>query len=77
MEIIEIVDKLVGDTQPTWYSERDLKALNALETKIGLVEHLIKEIKNASSSKDDVAHSVSRIGVVADKFIKNLKNDSN
>ena len=77
MEIIEIVDKLVGDTQPTWYSERDLEALNALETKIGLVEHLIKEIKNASKYRNEQAHSVSRIGVVADKFIKNLKNDSN
>ena len=75
MEIIEIVDKLVGDVQPTWYSERDLEALNALETKIGLVEHLIKEIKNASSYKDEQAHSVSGIGVVADKFIKNLKNE--
>ena len=75
MEIIEIVNKLVGDTQPTWYSERDLKALNALETKIGLVEHLIKEIKNASSYKDEQAHSVSRIGIVADKFIKNLKGE--
>ena len=74
-EIIEIVDKLVGDVQPTWYSERDLKALNALETKIGLVEHFIKEIKNASSYKDEKAHSVSRIGIVADKFIKNLKNE--
>ena len=75
MEIIEIVDKLVGDVQPTWYDERDLKALNALETKIGLVEHLIKEIKNASSYKDEKAHSVSRICIVADKFIKNLKNE--
>ena len=75
MEIIEIVDKLVGDVQPTWNSERDLETLNALETKIDLVEHLIKEIKKASSYKDDVAHSVSRIGVVADKFIKNLKNE--
>ena len=75
MEIIEIVDKLVGNTQPTWYSERDLKALNSLEQKIGLIEHLIKEIKNASSYKDEKAHSVSRIGVVADKFIKNLKNE--
>ena len=75
MEIIEIVDKLVGDTQPTWYSERDLGALNALETKIGLVEHLIKEIKNASKYRNEQAHSVSRIGVVADKFIKNLKEE--
>ena len=75
MEIIEVVDKLVGDTQPTWYSERDLKALNSLETKIGLVEHLIKEIKNASKYRNEQAHSVSRIGIVADKFIKNLKNE--
>ena len=75
MEIIEIVNKLVGDTQPTWYSERDLKALNALETKIGLVEHLIKEIKNASKYRNEQAHSVSRIGIVADKFIKNLKEE--
>ena len=75
MEIIKIVDKLVGDTQPTWYSERDLKALNSLETKIGLVEHLIKEIKNASKYRNEQAHSVSRIGIVADKFIKNLKNE--
>ena len=75
MEIIEIVDKLVGDTQPTWYSERDLGALNALETKIGLVEHLIKEIKNASKYRNEQAHSVSRIGIVADKFIKNLKEE--
>lgn len=75
MEIIEIVDKLVGDVQPTWRSERDLEALNALETKIGLVEHLIKEIKNASSYKDEKAHSVSRIGIVADKFLKELKEE--
>ena len=75
MEIIELVDKLVGDTQPTWYSERDLEALNALETKIDLVEHLIKEIKNASSYKDEQAHSVSRIGIVADKFLKELKEE--
>ena len=75
MEIVEIVDKLVGDTQPTWWSERDLEALNALETKIGLVEHLIKEIKNASRYKDEQAHSVSRIGIVADRFIKNLKEE--
>ena len=33
------------------------------------------DIKNASSYKDEQAHSVSRIGVVADKFIKNLKNE--
>ena len=75
MEIIEIVDKLVGDVQPTWNSERDLETLNALETKIYLVEHLIKEIKNASSYKDEQAHSVSRIGIVADRFIKNLKEE--
>ena len=75
MEIIEIVDKLVGDVQPTWWSERDLEALNTLETKIGLVEHLIKEIKNASRYKDEQAHSVSRIGIVADRFIKNLKEE--
>ena len=75
MEIIEVVDKLVGETQPTWWSERDLEALNALETKIGLVKHLIKEIKNVSSYKDEQAHSVSRIGVVADKFLKELKEE--
>lgn len=75
MEIIEIVDKLVGDTQPTWYSERDLEALNALETKIGLVKHLIEEIKHASKYKDEQAHSVSRIGIVADKFLKELKEE--
>ncbi len=75
MEIIEIVDKLVGDTQPTWYSERDLEALNALETKIELINYLVEEVKYLSKYKDDVAHSVSRIGVVADKFIKNLKNE--
>ena len=75
MEIIEIVDKLVGDAQPTWRSERDLEALNALETKIELVKHLVEEIKHASKYKDEEAHSVSRIGIVADKFIKNLKNE--
>ena len=75
MEIIEIVDKLVGDTQPTWYSERDLKALNALETKIGLIEHLLEEIKHASKYRNEQAHSVSRIGIVADRFIKNLKEE--
>lgn len=75
MEIVEIVDKLVGDTQPTWYSERDLKALNALETKIELVKHLVEEIKHTSKYKDEQAHSVSRIGIVADKFLKELKGE--
>ena len=75
MEIIEIVDKLVGDVQPTWNSERDLETLNALETKIGLIEHLLEEIKHASKYRNEQAHSVSRIGIVADKFIKNLKEE--
>ena len=75
MEIIEIVDKLVGDTQPTWYSERDLKALNSLEQKIELINHLVEEVKYLSKYRNEQAHSVSRIGVVADKFIKNLKEE--
>ena len=75
MEIIEIVDRLVGDVQPTWRSERDLEALNALETKIGLIEHLLEEIKHASKYRNEQAHSVSRIGIVADRFIKNLKEE--
>lgn len=73
MEIIEIVDKLVGDTQPTWWSERDLLALNALETKTELVKHLVEEIMHVSKYKDEQAHSVSRIGIIADKFLRELK----
>ena len=39
------------------------------------MKHLIEEIKNASSYKDEQAHSVSRIGIVADKFLKELKEE--
>jgi hypothetical protein len=75
MEIVEVVNKLVGRITATGDSSRDDERLENLKLMCNLVEKLVEEIHFSARDKDSYESSVKKIGQYADKFLSNLKED--
>lgn len=72
--LYEIIQKLVGDVMPLGDSGKDTERLKNLETFCALTDRLIDKIEEVSiRSKGSHEDSVQRIGVIADKFMKQLE----
>lgn len=71
MELLEIVNKLVGPITPTAESNKDQERLKNMETMCGLVEQLIVQIDDvAYQNQDRHEYSVKKIVERADKFLE-------
>lgn len=75
MEIEEIVQKLIGDINPTGESHLDKQRLDNLVVMCSLVEDLVYEISYVRREKDRYEHSMKIMGEYADKFLKNLAKE--
>lgn len=75
MEMVQIVNKLVGQITATGDSSRDGERLSNLIVMCNLVEDLIEEIHFSARDKDSYESSVKQIGQYADKFLNNLKEE--
>ena len=65
----ELIDKLLGPTNPVADTHVDNERLENLKAKIKLTGKLIEEIRYVASKKDSGFGSVAMAGKVADKFL--------
>lgn len=75
MDIKQIVDKLLGSCNPQGCATRDKEALISLTERIKLIEELIIDIQYIAKSKDSYEASVKIIGIRADRFLRELKEE--
>lgn len=75
MEIKEIVQKLVGSITPAGESHLDTKRLENLKVMCGLIEDLVYEVNYVARDKDRYESSMKEMGVYAQKFLDNLKEE--
>ncbi len=73
MEIKEIVDKLIGNTDPVGCSSRDGKALENLKVKCELALALVQDLQWTARHKESYESSVKEIGEEAQKWLNELK----
>lgn len=75
MELLEIVNKLVGPITPEAESNEDQKRLKNMETMCGLVEQLIVQIDDVVyRNQGRHEYSVKKIVERAEQFVKNIKD---
>lgn len=72
MEVIDIVNKLIGKTSPCGESNTDAERLENLKNKIDVTQELIDEISELSKFKHSSAHSERLIGETAYKFLEKV-----
>ena len=75
MKIKEIVQKLVGSITPAGESNLDTKRLENLKIICGLIEDLVYEVNYVARDKDRYESSMKEMGVYAQKFLDNLKEE--
>jgi len=75
MEIKEIVDKLVGSITPAGESHKDRERFENLKVMCNLVEQLVSDINFVARDKDRYESSIKGMGVYAQKFLDNLKEE--
>ena len=67
----EIVNKLIGEIQPTGMAHRDPARFENLKEMCTLVDNLVLEIHHVSQTKDAQEHSIREMGKYADNFLMN------
>ena len=75
MDIKEIVQKLVGSITPAGESHLDTQRLENLKVMCSLVDDLVYKINFVTRDKDRYEASMKEIGVYAQKFLDNLKEE--
>lgn len=75
MELKEIVQKLVGSIMPVGESHLDTKRLENLKIMCELIEDLVYEVNYVARDKDRYESSMKEMGVYAQKFLDNLKEE--
>jgi len=73
--IKEIVQKLVGSITPAGESHLDTKRSENLKIMCGLIEDLVYEVNFVARDKDRYEASMKEMGVYAQKFLNNLKEE--
>ena len=73
--IKQIVDKLVGSITPAGESHKDRERFDNLKVMCDLVERLIYDIHFVARDKDRYESSIKGMGVYAQKFLNNLKEE--
>lgn len=73
--IKQIVDKLVGNITPYGASHIDEERFENLKIMCGLVERLVSDINFVARDKDRYEASMKEMGVYAQKFLDNLKEE--
>jgi hypothetical protein len=76
MEILEIVEKLIGEIEPIGVSEVDAKRLYNLFEIIELTEDLIERIRVVAKNKTRHEDSMKTAGNCDDKFLHRIKQES-
>jgi hypothetical protein len=76
MEILEIVEKLIGEIEPIGVSEVDEKRLYNLYELIELTDDLIERIRVVAKNKTRHEDSMKTAGNCADKFLQRIKQES-
>lgn len=75
MEMKQIVQKLVGSISPSGESHLDTKRLENLKIMCDLIEDLVYEVNYVAREKDRYEASMKEMGVYAQKFLDNLKEE--
>lgn len=73
VKIDEILNKLLGKIQPTGSHEIDMERLGNIENYNDALFYIIKELIEASKSKDDYRDSMCQIGESANNILLELK----
>lgn len=71
MDYTEIVNKLVGNIQPSGMSHIDRDRFENLKEMCILVNMLVIEIDNVACQKDRHEHSIKEMGEYASNFLTN------
>lgn len=69
MNYTKIVNKLIGDVNPTGETNTDNARYDNLREMCQLASNLIEQIKHVALKKDSIEYSVKRAAIFADKFI--------
>lgn len=75
MELFEIVKKLNGDVRPIGKSEVDEVRFENLKSLCNLTRELLLEIEVCSQEVSAYQASIKKIGVYADDFLNNIKEE--
>lgn len=73
MEIIDVVQKLIGPVQPIADSAVDYDRLHNLKEMMKLTERLLFDINQVANGKDSNFASVMTAGQIAHKFLTEIK----
>ena len=73
MKIDEILNKLLGKIEPTGSHEVDMERLGNIENYNDVLFYIIKELLEASKSKNDYRISVCQIGERSNEILLDLK----
>lgn len=75
MELKQIIQKLVGSITPAGESHLDTQRLENLKIMCELIEDLVYEVNYVARDKDRYESSMNKMGVYAQKFLDNLKEE--
>jgi len=75
MELIDVVKKLIGQTQPIGETNTDDIRFEHLIELCKLTYELISELESLRQYKTSHEFSVKRVGQFADNYLKRLKHD--
>lgn len=74
INIIEVMDVLIGNILPVGHTETDNEAADALIDNMSpVVRNCIEQLIKCAQRKDSTAYSVARNGRMADSILKDLK----
>lgn len=73
MKIDEVLSNLLGKIEPTGSHEFDMERLDNIENYNDALFYIVKELLEASKSKDDYRASMSLIGERAYEVLLDLK----
>jgi len=72
MEIIDVINKLIGPIHPVGETNEDNKRYKNLEEIIYIMEQFHTEIMDVANYKNRTEYSIKRAGELAAAYIENL-----
>lgn len=75
MELIDVVNKLIGPIEPVGSTEIDCERYENLKTMINLVDKLIVDIRNVSFNTNRQEHSMLKAGKCASAFLNQIATE--
>lgn len=72
--IIEVVDNLVGEVEAVGETWEDKRRLENLKKMIDLSDHLLRQIYEASLTRNRVEASMKKIGETAYDYLQSAKD---